>query len=195
MKKFIKNNLKVFVTMVITTIIVGSVSVYAASQYFAKDITFTPTNDNFKKENGEPIDNVEDALNELYDQIGNQRNYLIVDTNTTILKNVKITGHKINATLQKIDTISWYNTNLKFTVEPGDYKFTITGSTYGRFVFSPVNQYTSSIFDGNIYKMGYKQSELIINFTKSQTLYLWFSNDTDFDNRSQCNIEIGVTKI
>ena len=66
MKRFIKNNLKVFVTMIITTIIVGSVSVYAASQYFAKDISFKPTNENFKKENGESIDNVEDALNELY---------------------------------------------------------------------------------------------------------------------------------
>lgn len=66
MKNFIKNNLKVFVSIFVTTIIVGSVSVYAASQYFAKDITFTPTNENFKKENGESIDNVEDALNELY---------------------------------------------------------------------------------------------------------------------------------
>lgn len=71
MKSFIKNNLKVFVTMIITTIIVGSVSVYAASQYFAKDITFTPTNENFKKENGEAITNVEDALNELYNQKNN----------------------------------------------------------------------------------------------------------------------------
>lgn len=66
MKKFIKNNIKIFLIVLITTIIVGNISVYAASQYFAKDITFTPTNENFKKENGEPIDNVEDALNELY---------------------------------------------------------------------------------------------------------------------------------
>ena len=66
MKQFIKNNIKTFITVLITTIIVGSISVYAASQYFAKDITFTPTNENFKKENGEPVNNVEDALNELY---------------------------------------------------------------------------------------------------------------------------------
>lgn len=80
MKNFIKNNLKVFVAIMITTIIVGSVSVYAASQYFAKDITFTPTNENFKKENGEPIENVEDALNELYNQKNNEyTTWLIVE--------------------------------------------------------------------------------------------------------------------
>lgn len=66
MKKFIKNNLKIFLTIIITAIIIGSVSVYAASQYFARDISFTPTNENFKKENGETINNVEDALNTLY---------------------------------------------------------------------------------------------------------------------------------
>ena len=66
MKNFIKNNLKVFVTLVISGIVFTGIGVYAASQYFAKDITFTPINENFKKENGEAIDNVEDALNELY---------------------------------------------------------------------------------------------------------------------------------
>ena len=67
MKLFIKNNIKTFITILITTIVVGCVSVCAASQYFAKDINFEPANVNFKKENGEPIDNVEDALNELYE--------------------------------------------------------------------------------------------------------------------------------
>ena len=66
MKRFIKNNLKVFVAIVISGIVFTGIGVYAASQYFAKDITFIPTNENFKKENGEPIENVEDALNELY---------------------------------------------------------------------------------------------------------------------------------
>ena len=71
MKRFIKNNLKVFVTLIISGIVFTGIGVYAASQYFAKDITFTPTNENFKKENGELIDNVEDALNELYSMTNN----------------------------------------------------------------------------------------------------------------------------
>lgn len=66
MERFIKNNLKVFITMIITTIIVGSVSVYAASQYFAKDISFTPSDTN--KENGFTATNVENALNQLYEK-------------------------------------------------------------------------------------------------------------------------------
>ena len=68
MKKFIKNNIKVFIATIISGIIFGGVGVYATSQHFAKDISFTPTNENFKKENGESITNVEDALNELYDR-------------------------------------------------------------------------------------------------------------------------------
>lgn len=91
MKNFIKNNIKTFMTILITTIVVGSVSVYAASQYFAKDIIFTPTNENFKKENGEPINNVEDALNELYDKKNNNEcisGTLTHNSNTNIDLNV-----------------------------------------------------------------------------------------------------------
>lgn len=69
MKRFIKNNLKVFVAIIITTIIVGSVSVYAATTYFAKDISFTPSDNN--KANGFTATNVEDALNELYKKSSN----------------------------------------------------------------------------------------------------------------------------
>lgn len=74
MNKFLKNNLKVFVAVVISGIIFGGIGVYAASQYFAKDISFTPSDEKFKKENGEPIDNVEDALNELYKINGSDSN-------------------------------------------------------------------------------------------------------------------------
>ena len=66
MKRFIKNNIKVFAAVIISGIVFTGIGVYAASVYLAKDINFTPTNENFKKENGEVITNVEDALNELY---------------------------------------------------------------------------------------------------------------------------------
>lgn len=47
MKKFIKNNLKVCVTVIISGIVFTGIGVYAASKYFAKDINFTPSNENF----------------------------------------------------------------------------------------------------------------------------------------------------
>ena len=61
MKKFIKNNLKVFVAVVISGIVFGGIGVYAANTYLAHDISYTPSNENFD------ANNVEDALNELYD--------------------------------------------------------------------------------------------------------------------------------
>ena len=74
MKRFIKNNIKVFVAVIISGIVFTGVGVYAASQYFAKDISFTPTNENFKKENGEVITNAEDALNTLYSYTESKNN-------------------------------------------------------------------------------------------------------------------------
>ena len=60
MKRFIKNNLKVFVSIIISGIIFGGIGVYAANTYLAHDISYTPSNENFE------VSNVEDALNELY---------------------------------------------------------------------------------------------------------------------------------
>jgi dolichyl-phosphate-mannose--protein O-mannosyl transferase len=59
MKKIIKNNLKVFVAIIITVIICTSTTVYAAYNYYAKDIKYKDTN-------------VDDALNKLYEI--NQKN-------------------------------------------------------------------------------------------------------------------------
>ena len=61
MKRFIKNNLKVFVAVVISGIVFTGIGVYAANTYLAHDISYTPSNENFE------VSNVEDALNELYE--------------------------------------------------------------------------------------------------------------------------------
>lgn len=81
MKGFIKNNLKVLVVVIISGIVFTGIGVYAASQYLASDISFTPSDVNFKKENGEPIDNVEDAINELYNKKSsiNSPNNIVTD--------------------------------------------------------------------------------------------------------------------
>lgn len=59
--KFIKNNIKIFIIIIITAILCSSISVYATYSYLAKDVSYIPSNDEFK------VDNVEDALNELYE--------------------------------------------------------------------------------------------------------------------------------
>lgn len=66
MKQFIIRNLKVFISVIITALLFSAIGVYAGSQYLAKNIGFTPSSEDFKKANGEPIDNIEDAINVLY---------------------------------------------------------------------------------------------------------------------------------
>ena len=96
MRRFIKNNLKVFVAVIISGIVFTGIGVYAASQYLARDISFTPTNENFKKENGESIDNVEDALNELYNQKNNEFiTWLIVDGNVGAKSELNLLDFKL----------------------------------------------------------------------------------------------------
>lgn len=110
MKNFIKNNLKVFVAIMITTIIVGTVSVYAASQYFAKDISFIPTNENFKKENGEAITNVEDALNELYN-INNKKVSIQLFENNS--EGQLVLTNSIFSRYKKFKMVDMYNYNAR----------------------------------------------------------------------------------
>ena len=57
--RFIKNNIKVIIAVIITAIICVSTTVYAYGQY-AKDISFTPSTESWQ------VDNVEDAINDLY---------------------------------------------------------------------------------------------------------------------------------
>ena len=59
MKKFIKNNLKVFIAIIITLIISSTISI-CAYNYYAKDISFIPDNESWE------VDNVEDTINSLY---------------------------------------------------------------------------------------------------------------------------------
>ena len=104
MKKFIKNNIKVFIATIISGIIFGGVGVYATSQYFAKDISFTPTNENFKKENGELVDNVEDAINSLYNNIGSD----LYTKLTQRLTNQKISKLHNGVEIQKDENNDYY---------------------------------------------------------------------------------------
>lgn len=60
MKKLIKNNLKIITAVIISAVLFTGIGVYATTQYLAKDISFNPKDENWK------VDNVEDALNELY---------------------------------------------------------------------------------------------------------------------------------
>lgn len=106
MKNFIKSNLKVLITIIITTIIVGSVTVYAANQYLARDISFTPINENFKKNNGDPIENVEDAINALY-----QKSKADFITDGLVFGFDPIINYNLGANVTLINNMAYFNGN------------------------------------------------------------------------------------
>ena len=51
---------KIIITFIISGIIFGSIGIYAASLYYAKDVAYEPTDENWE------VSNVNDALNSLY---------------------------------------------------------------------------------------------------------------------------------
>lgn len=76
-----KNNIKTIMIVVITAIICISGTVYAVSEYYAKDISFTPSTEN--QEKGFTATNVEEALNKLYEiqnNNENQNNKIIIES-------------------------------------------------------------------------------------------------------------------
>lgn len=65
--EFIKNNLKVFVAVIITLVISVSGTVYAITQFSADQVSFTPSQTNIQ--HGFAATNVENALDKLYEKI------------------------------------------------------------------------------------------------------------------------------
>ena len=54
--------------VIVTIILTGSISVYAAGRYYANQVDYEPSNPNFN------VDNMADALDELYDKTKNYKN-------------------------------------------------------------------------------------------------------------------------
>ena len=85
--KFIKNNIK-FILGLLVGILISGGTVFAAILFDAKDVDYTPSNG---KEN---IENVESALNDLYDlaSYGDAMAYDIKSGKTAVVNGNKITG-------------------------------------------------------------------------------------------------------
>lgn len=122
MKKFIKNNIKIFVTIIICAIFFTSITAYAVTQYYARDISFTPSKDNQDK--GFNVTNVEEALNMLYDKIQTDN----IDISTTYYRYDTSTSLTLNKAAEKYIVFGYsYGTQYwsggKITsVENGTYK-------------------------------------------------------------------------
>ena len=77
MKKTIKDNIKIVVTVIIIAIIVGSITGVVAYNYSAKDISYTPKDNNWN------VDNVDNALGDLYNTLNAkiENNYKLLSVN------------------------------------------------------------------------------------------------------------------
>lgn len=91
--KFIKNNINTFLLIIITSILVTSISVYATYKHYAENISFSSSNESWDAET------VEDALNDLY----TTKNEVIENKNSTIAEQQK-TIDGLNITLSTLNT-------------------------------------------------------------------------------------------
>ena len=91
--KFIKNNVDTIMLIVITSVLVMSVSVFAVYKYYAKDVAFTLSKEEWK------TDNVNSALNDLY----TNKDEVIPGKDNTITEQQKTT-EGLNTTLSTLNT-------------------------------------------------------------------------------------------
>ncbi len=78
MKNLIKNSL---FTFILGSLIFGSLTMVSAYNYIANNISFKPTDTNWKNEDGTDITNTEQAINSLYKRIQNKNISLYVSGN------------------------------------------------------------------------------------------------------------------
>lgn len=80
MEKIYKKSL--FVTLLIGGVLFTGIGVYATTKYLAKDISFTPSNTNWK------VSNIEEALNQLYEkQVDDYENKVYTTSGLEIYNN------------------------------------------------------------------------------------------------------------
>ena len=124
MKKIFKSRI---LLVIVTVILTGSISVYAAGRYYASQIDYEPSNPNFN------VDNMSDALDELYDKTKNYKN---LSTPTDVESNYLLNGkkaYKSNGTLVT-GSISTYNGTTNITASSE----TQTLQTNGKYMNSDI---------------------------------------------------------
>ena len=90
--KILKNNIKLMIGIIIGALC-SAITVYASTQYLANEVSYTPSDENWK------VTNVEAALNELYDREKHSNPLLVGSGSTRYSSSVTtptiITAHKL----------------------------------------------------------------------------------------------------
>lgn len=116
-----KNNIGKIIIFVLGVISGTCISVYAAYNYYAKDISFTPKNENWQ------VDNIEDAINDLYSS-QNMEYKKSIETLNVPGTNSLTYDFEPNFIIARCDTIpyviwksymGWYDGEYSFALEKG----------------------------------------------------------------------------
>ena len=169
MKKVInKNTIFTF----ILGIIISGVTVYAVT-YNANQINFTPTNNNWKKQDGTNITNVQDALNSLYDNKKSSNNVIFVGASWKYASNWG-RGFSFNV-LSNDDYIEFSDRTVKFK-KAGKVKITVfidntdTSSTNPMYKLYKDNEELLSLTNGKS-ENDYKKESIVVDVEKDSSIY------------------------
>lgn len=178
MKKLLDK--RIVITFMVTAIIFSGIGVVAGTQFFAKDVVFTPSKENQDK--GWEVNNVEDALNDLYSN-KDLKYYTSAyggSIDTTVANKTTIT--------QALEKGNYYLMAIVSSADGNGYEFTLNGDVSSGLIsisgctnlqtllqsFYGENQNTStSVIYGN-------QSFSLYQFTMEQDDNIIF--DYDFKN-------------
>ncbi|HOB26117.1 MAG TPA: hypothetical protein PKG93_03120 [Bacilli bacterium] len=179
-------NLKIFIVIIVTIIISVSSTAYAMAQFYANQISYTPSATN--KEQGVSATNVADALDELYTSSANIANKINGQIQTKYYMGNRENGKQISLNLTKgnyyvyvTDSHSWGNNTIYNyngvanyqTIKSDNFTCQLLNGYYTKPTASKLNGsiYISQYTYTQIYKCS-SQSDGDITFTTADGTYL-----------------------
>lgn len=155
MKKAIKNPIFIFI---LSAIIFGSMGVVISATILAKDVSYTPSNTNWK------VDNVGDAIDELYNNYKNK------------ISTLQITNDSLNS---EIKTLTSTNTELNNQVNTLTTKLSNATNAGLSGVISVTN--TTTVYTVNV---GFKPSKVFVLQPKTTNYgnYITYSYDSSISS-------------
>ena len=177
MKKIIKNN---FIPFIFGALIFSGMASVLAYSLLANNIGFTPLDSTWKKVDGTAIENVEEALNELYkrDKLYGTYNKSIKPMSSNTSSDGTASSNSVlssSAVYKAFDGNT--NTGVDSTIyHSADYVFPSTNGIYIRFAFNTPRKINRAIWYGRgiAYNSKYIQTPASYKFQASNDATNWF---------------------
>ena len=175
--KFLKKNFKWIITIIVSIILASGISVYATNTYLSSKVSYTTS------KNAE-IENVEDALNDLYTKQLETKKFVAFFNST--FSNLTNSERQVDI-VEYNSSIATSSNNILTISEPGSYTAYITVG------HSPQNSQWTNI--GKLYINNTKVAEIMHNYLTAQGTVRYNFTVNDGENKNVKYVVIGDTNL